>query len=131
VAAAPSTPAEAKGKAMRKKTARAAGLHIRLHPEERDLLSFNAGLQGMTVSDYIRQTCLGVRLRKTPEEKRRLYELARIGANINQLAKWANTYKRTVETVAVLTALAGIERRVTEFMTPGTAESETEVGPCS
>jgi hypothetical protein len=85
----------------------------------------------MTVSDYIRQTCLGVRLWKTPEEKKRLHELARIGANINQLAKWANTYKRTVETVEVLTALAGIERRITEFMTPGMVESATEDGPCS
>ncbi|MDR3237487.1 MAG: MobC family plasmid mobilization relaxosome protein [Spirochaetia bacterium] len=55
------------------------------------------GVQGMTVSDYIRQTCLGVRLRKTPEEKRRLHELARIGANINQLAKWTNTYKLAAE----------------------------------
>ena len=48
------------------------------------------GLHGMDMSDYIRQTCLGVRLRKTPEEKRRLRELARIGANLNQLARWAN-----------------------------------------
>jgi hypothetical protein len=114
---------------MRKKTARAAGLHIRLHPEERDLLRFNAGLQGMTVSDYIRQICLGVRLRKTPEEKRRLHELARIGANLNQIARWANTYKRAVEAVEILTALAGIERRITEFMTTGMAESGTEDEP--
>jgi uncharacterized protein (DUF1778 family) len=116
---------------MRRKTARAVGLHIRLHPEERDALRLNAGLQGMTVSDYIRQTCLGVRLRKTPEEKKRLRELARIGANINQLAKWANTYKRAVETAEVLTALAGIERRIVEFMTSGMAEKAAEDEPCS
>jgi hypothetical protein len=116
---------------MRRKTARAVGLHIRLHPEERSLLHLNAGLQGMTVSDYIRQTCLGVRLRKTPEEKKRLRELARIGANINQLARWANTYKRAVEAVEVLTALADIERRIIEFMTTGMRESEAEDEPCS
>ena len=116
---------------MRRKTARAVGLHIRLHPEERDLLRLNAGLQAMTVSDYIRQTCLGVRLRKTPEEKKRLHELARIGANINQLAKWANTYKRTAEAVEILTALTGIERRIIEFTMPGMAEDGTEDEPCS
>ena len=116
---------------MRRKTARAVGLHIRLHPEERDLLRLNAGLQAMTVSDYIRQTCLGVRLRKTPEEKKRLHELARIGANINQLAKWANTYKHAVEAVEILTALAGIERRIMEFTTPGMVESEAGNQSCS
>jgi hypothetical protein len=112
---------------MRRKTARAVGLHIRLHPEERSLLHLNAGLQGMTVSDYIRQNCLGVRLRKTPEEKKRLHELARIGVNINQLARWANTYKRAVEAVEILTALAGLEREIGAFM----AAEKTEDEPCS
>jgi hypothetical protein len=112
---------------MRQKTARAVGLHIRLHPEERSLLHLNAGLQGMTVSDYIRQTCLGVRLRKTPEEKKRLRELARIGANINQLARWANTYKRAVEAVEILTALTGLEREIGAFM----AAEKTEDESCS
>ena len=84
----------------------------------------------MSMSDYIRQTCLGVCLRKTPEEKRRLRELARIGANINQLARWANTYKRTAEAVEVLTALAGIERRITEFATSVPIADEPEAEPC-
>ena len=84
----------------------------------------------MDMSDYIRQTCLGVRLRKTPEEKRRLRELARIGANINQLARWANTYKRTAEAVEVLVALAGIERLITEFVSCASAEDEPEAEPC-
>ena len=116
---------------MRRKTARAVGLHIRLHPEERSLLHLNAGLQGLTVSDYIRQTCLGVRLRKTPEEKKRLHELARIGANINQLAKWVNTHKHAAEAVEILTALAGIERLIMEFTTPGMVESEAGNQSCS
>ena len=93
----------------RVKPVRSAAVVVRVFPEERDILRFNAGLHGMSMSDYIRQTCLGIRLRKTPEEKRRLRELARIGANINQLARWANTYKRTAEAVEVVTALAGIE----------------------
>ena len=78
----------------RVKPVRTAAVVVRVYPEERDILRFNAGLHGMSMSDYIRQTCLGIRLRKTPEEKRRLRELARIGANINQLARWANTCKR-------------------------------------
>ena len=109
---------------------RTAAVVVRVFPEERDILRFNAGLHGMSMSEYVRQTCLGIRLRKTPEEKRRLRELARIGANINQLARWANTYKRAAEAVEVLTALAGIERRIAGFASCASAENEPEEGPC-
>ena len=112
------------------KSARTAAIIVRVFPEERDILRFNAGLHGMSMSEYVRQTCLGIRLRKTPEEKRRLRELARIGANINQLARWANTYKRAAEAVEVVTALAGIERRIAGFASCASAEDEPEAEPC-
>lgn len=113
----------------RVKAVRSAAVMLRVHPEERDLLRFNAGLRGMSMSDYIRQSCLGVRLRRTPEEKRHLRELARIGANLNQLARWASTHKRAAEAVEVLTALASIERQIREFVMRATKE-EPEDEPC-
>lgn len=114
----------------RVKPVRTAAVVVRVLPEERDILRFNAALHGMSMSEYIHQTCLGIRLRKTPEEKRRLRELARIGANINQLARWANTYKRAAEAVEVLVALADIERRIAEFASCATREDEPEAEPC-
>lgn len=39
-------------------------------------------------------------------------ELARIGNNLNQLARWANTYKRQAEALQVLAQLSVIEREV-------------------
>ena len=69
----------------RVKPVRSAAVILRVYPEERDILRFSTGLHGMSMSDYIRQTCLGVRLRKTPEEKRRLRELAHIGAKSTSL----------------------------------------------
>ena len=114
----------------RVKPVRTASVVVRVFPEERDILRFNAGLHGMSMSDYSRQTCLGIRLRKTPEEKRRLRELARIGANLNQLARWANTYKRAAEAVEVLTALASIERRIAGFASCASTENEPEAEPC-
>ncbi len=42
-------------------------------------------------------------------------ELARIGANINQLARWANTYKSHTEAIQILTALASLERSLNDF----------------
>jgi hypothetical protein len=116
---------------MRTTVARAAGVFIRLHSEEKELLRLNAGVQGLSVSDYIRQNCLRFHLRKSPMEKERLRQLARIGANLNQIAKWANTYKRAVEAVEILTALAGIERNIIEFMTQDMGENEAEDEPCS
>ena len=110
----------------RVKPVRNAAVVVRVFPEERDILRFNAALHGMSMSDYIRQTCL----RKTPEEKRRLRELSRIGANINQLVRWANTYKRAAEAVEVLTALAGIEQRIIEFASCASTEDEPEAKPC-
>lgn len=110
----------------RVKAVRSVAIVVRLLPEERDAMRLNAGVHSLSMSDYIRQTCLGIRLRRTPEEKRRLRELARIGANLNQLAKWANTYKRSAEALEVLTALAAIERTITEWAECREAESETE-----
>lgn len=112
----------------RVKAVRSVAIMVRLHPEERDTLRLNAGVHGLSMSDYIRQTCLGIRLRRTPEEKRRLRELARIGANLNQLAKWANTYKRSAEALEVLTALAAIERTITGWAECKGTEGETESG---
>ena len=112
----------------RVKAVRSVAIMVRLLPEERDAMRLNAGVHGLSMSDYIRQTCLGIRLRRTPEEKRRLRELARIGANLIQLAKWANTYKRTAEALEVLTALAAIERTITAWASCEDTGSETEPG---
>lgn len=101
---------------MKRAVARASSVLVRLHPEEKELLRLNAGLYGLSVSDYVRQNCLSFHLRKSPMEKERLRQLARIGVNLNQLAKWANTHKRAVEAVEVLTALASLEREIGAFM---------------
>ena len=112
---------------MKKKThSRSTAVVIRVHPEERDLLKLNAGLHGMSVSDYVRQTCLGLRLRRTPEEKRRIRELARIGSNLNQIARWANTYKDSLEAVEVIAALASLETQIESFAAGATGEAGEE-----
>ena len=61
------------GKAVKRvKPVRSAAVVVRVFLEKRDILRLNAGLHGMSMSDYIRQTCLGIRLRRTAEDKRRL-----------------------------------------------------------
>jgi hypothetical protein len=65
-------------------------------------------------------------------EKERLRQLTRIGVNLNQLARWANTHKRAVEAVEILTALASLEREISMFMAAEKAEAEKiESEPCT
>ena len=112
---------------MKKEThARSTAVVIRVHPEERDLLKLNAGLHGLSVSEYVRETCLGIRLRRTPAEKRRLRDLARIGSNLNQLARWANTYKESLEAVEVIAALTSLEMQIENFASGTTGEAGKE-----
>ncbi len=91
---------------------RNAIINMRVTSDEKDIITAKAKAQGQTVTDFLRQRALDYRLRQTPLEKERIRELARIGANINQLARWANTYKRHGETVQILTALASLEHTI-------------------
>lgn len=91
-------------------TRRSVWLKLRVTPEEKEAITAKATMQGQTVTDFLRQRALDYRLRQTPLEKERIRQLARIGANLNQLARWANTWKSRAEAVEILTALASLER---------------------
>ena len=56
----------------------------------------------MTVSDFLRFRVMNFRVRQTSADRERLRQLARIGSNINQLARWANTHKAAGPTLEVL-----------------------------
>ena len=43
-------------------------------------------------------------------ERERTRELARIGSNLNQIARWTNTHKENAEAVEVIAHLVAIER---------------------
>ena len=91
---------------------------IRVTPAEKNFIVATATTQGQTVTDFLRQRALGYRLRQTPLEKERVRQLARIGANLNQLARWANRWKDRADALIVLTALADFEREVRKTDTP-------------
>lgn len=97
---------------------RSAWLKLRVTPEEKNVITARATAQGLTVTDFLRQRALDYRLRQTPLEKERIRQLARIGANLNQLARWANTWKSRAEAVEILTALASLERALLGKDTP-------------
>lgn len=100
------------------KDTRTAWIKLRVTPAEKESITAKATSQGQTVTDFIRQRALDYRLRQTPLEKERVRQLARIGANLNQLVRWANTYKNHAETMDVLTALLSLERALKDTSLP-------------
>jgi transposase-like protein len=93
-----------------KAAARVLWLKLRVSREEKAAIVAKAESQGQTVTDFLRQRALDYRLRQTPLEKERVRQLARIGINLNQLARWANIHKSRAEALDVLIALACLER---------------------
>lgn len=107
------------------KNTRTAWIKLRVTPDEKAIITAKAAAQGQTITDFIRQRALDYRLRQTPLEKERVRQLARIGANLNQLARWANIHKSRAEAISVLAALAGLEREFRDTPPPD------EDAPCT
>lgn len=91
---------------------RTAWIKLRVTPAEKKAITAKAEAQGQTVTDFIRQRALDYRLRQTPLEKEHVRQLARIGANLNQIARWVNIHKSRAEAVQVLTTLMSLEHAV-------------------
>ncbi|BCX90007.1 hypothetical protein MIN45_PP21 (plasmid) [Methylomarinovum tepidoasis] len=88
---------------------------------------------GLSVSDFVRMRVLAPELgdveqiearltkrrrpQQAPPRRRRhpkadpelIRQLAKIGNNFNQIARWANTYKRSAEAVEIIAGLLAIE----------------------
>ena len=112
------------------KTNRTAWLKLRVTPAEKESITAKAAAQGQTVTDFIRQRALDYRLRQTPLEREHVRQLARIGANLNQLARWANTFKNRAEVVQVLAALWSMEQSLQNADTPRPQGASREEPPC-
>lgn len=72
---------------------------LRLTPGELAIIRGKAHAAGLPVSTYLRQVGLGkkVRVRRGQIRRDAIYQLIRIGTNINQLARAANTAGQVVE----------------------------------
>ena len=55
----------------------------------------------------------------TELERERTRELARIGSNLNQISRWANTHKENAEALEVVAHLVAIERALDTLTVEG------------
>ena len=97
-------------------------VRIRASEAERAEWHAKARSAGLTLSDLVRWSVGRVRtwtVAHTEVERERTRELARIGANLNQIARWANTFKANAEALEVVAHLVAIERALTALADVG------------
>lgn len=104
---------------------RGCWVHVKVSESERAAWRQAAAAGGITLSDMIRDYMSTAlvgrsprvrRLAAPPVDPRLLTGVAKIGNNLNQLARWANTYQRAADAATVLVALASIERELAQLL---------------
>ena len=95
---------------------------IRASEAERAEWHAKARAVGLLLSDLVRRSVGRVRtwtVAHAELERERTRELARIGSNLNQIARWANTHKEITEALAVVAHLVAIERSLDTLTASG------------
>ena len=96
-------------------------MKVRASDAERAEWHAKARSAGLTLSDLVRRSLGRVHTWTVPHaevERERTREVARIGNNVNQIARWANTHKGAVEAVEVIGHLIDIERALAALALP-------------
>ena len=95
---------------------------VRVSPAEFVAWRAKAAAAGVPLSALLRRAMARTRTWTAPAaevERERTRELARIGANLNQIARWANTFKANTEAVEIVAHLVAIERALTALADVG------------
>ena len=85
---------------------------MRVSQDERNAIKATAAEAGLTVSDYLRLRLAQHRVRQTAAERDTLTHLARIGSNINQIARWANTHTNRIDALDILMRLDELQSEI-------------------
>ena len=104
---------------------RAVWVKIRTSDAARAAWHAKARAAGLSLSDLVRRSVGRVRTWTVAHrelERERTRELARIGSNLNQIARWANTYREAADALEVVAHLAAIERALEALTVDGERE---------
>ena len=100
---------------------------VRLTPDESADWRAKAKAAGVPLSALIRRAMARTRTWTAPAaevERERTRQVARIGNNLNQVARWANTHKTAAEAVEVIAHLITIERALAALKPAGSPDSD-------
>ena len=90
-------------------------LTVRLTADELAAWKAKASAAGTSPSELLRRAMARTRTwtaAAADVERERSVQIARIGANMNQIARWCNTYKAGAEVAVVLAHLVAIEQEL-------------------
>jgi post-segregation antitoxin (ccd killing protein) len=96
---------------MPRKVQRTSTVAVRLTDEEK--LDWDLKAAGLSISQLVREAMNRVRVKNVGDRAiqiERTRQIAKIGNNLNQIARWINRYKTTADTVEVVTHLVAIEQ---------------------
>jgi len=96
-------------------------IRLRLSEEDYKLVREISDKYGMKTTEFIRQAVRdgvsglenSVKLKLISEIKR---EIRKIGVNINQIARWANTYKADAESWKILMVLNEVDAKISDIL---------------
>ena len=101
---------------------RTVRVHARVSPAELADWRAKASAAGVPLSDLLRQAMARTRTwtaAAADVERERTRQVARIGSNLNQLARWANANASAVEAVKVIANLVAFERELRKLARVG------------
>ncbi len=91
---------------------------VRVTNEEKLHWELSAHQKGISLSLLIRNSLneyTGGSVAQENQDKELILQVARIGNNLNQIARWANTYKDAAEAGEVIAGLLAIESALLEL----------------
>ena len=92
---------------------RAVWVKVRASESERAEWHAKARSAGLTLSDLVRRAVGRTHtwtVAHAEVERERTQQVARVGNNLNQIARWVNTHKAAIEAVEVIVHLIAVER---------------------
>ncbi|MHB8989216.1 MAG: MobC family plasmid mobilization relaxosome protein [Desulfobulbia bacterium] len=103
---------------MERDQQRKAIIKVRVTGAEQAGWQTKAEAAGVSVSELVRRAMTRVKTwthANSEIERERNRELAKIGNNLNQIARWANTYKSAADAIEVVPHLRSIEQMLDSF----------------
>ena len=101
--------------------------HARVSAAEFAAWQAKAAAAGVTLSELLRQAMSRTQAWTAPAmevERERTRQVARIGSNLNQIARWANTHLDELAAVEVIAHLVAIERELAALSAGGAGDAD-------
>ena len=122
----PSNPHKEPMPRRRSTPTRPAIAHARVSAAELAAWQAKAAAAGVSLSELLRQAMARTQTWTAPArevQRERTRQIARIGSNLNQIARWAHTHLDDLAAVEVLAHLVAIEREVVALRVRGAGDA--------